>query len=468
MRNCLYLFTLLLLPAAVLAQNKNEDTEREKLIAASQSGASPLFFDPAATDIPVIHPGDFKNARECTVRKGLPNFFARARAGKPVTIGYIGGSITQAVYGYRTRSARYIQSMFPVTPMKAINAGVSGTGTDLGSCRIHEQLLQYHPDLVFIEFAANGAYRDGMEGMIRQIWQYDPHIDICLLYTIYNGQSKIYAAGEIPENIQGLESIAAYYNIPSVHVGIEAALLEKEDKLVWKADSLVPGKIVFSNDGIHPIEAGGNLYAGAIARAFNNMQDRAATEKHALPAPLIPGNWVDATMYEPAAAQFSKGWSKIELAQDAKLKQFAGWFPYVMTAEQPGVSFSFRFKGSMFGFFDIGGPGSGQVEVMVDFKPVKLKDKGIKGSRMLEINDQGNEVVNRFFPFCNNRYRGQYEMIAVTPGEHTVTITLSAKKADKAAILGPKQLADITANPAKYDRTVVYIGKILVRGQLLK
>ncbi len=27
----------------------------------------------------------------------------------------------------------------------------------------NEQVLQYHPDLVFIEFAVNGAYKDGME-----------------------------------------------------------------------------------------------------------------------------------------------------------------------------------------------------------------------------------------------------------------------------------------------------------------
>ncbi|NII27365.1 SGNH/GDSL hydrolase family protein [Pseudoflavitalea sp. X16] len=469
MRSYLCLLTAVLLSNLALAQNKSaEDTEREKLIAASQSGASPLFFDPAARDIPVIQPGDFNDLGEFVVRHGLPNFFHKAKAGKPVTIAYIGGSITQAIYGYRTRSARYIQSLFPSTPMKAINAGVSGTGTDLGSCRLQEQVLQYHPDLIFIEFAVNGAYRDGMEGMIRQIRQYDPHIDICLIYTIHGEQTKIYAAGEVPENIQGLEAITAYYNIPSIHLGMEAAMLEKADKLTWKGDSAVPGKVLFSRDGTHPLEEGGNLYAAAIARAFNAMQNKAAMVKYTLPAPLIPDNWEDAKMVAPSVAQFSKEFKKVSTAQDEKLKQFAGWFPYVMMAEQPGASFTFRFRGSMFGFFDIGGPESGQVEVRVDGKPVRVKEKGIKGSRTLEINDQGHEVVNRFFTFCNNRYRGQYELIAVTPGEHVVTITLSAQKSDKAAILGSKQLADITANPAKYDRTVVYIGKILVRGEVLK
>src|SRR5690606_36001811 len=104
----------------------------------------------------------------------------------------IGGSITQGNVCYRPQTAKYLQSMFPDVPLKAINAGVSGTGTDLGACRLQDQLLQYHPDLIFVEFAVNGAYAPGMEGIIRQIWQFDPEIDICLIYTINNGQTKIY------------------------------------------------------------------------------------------------------------------------------------------------------------------------------------------------------------------------------------------------------------------------------------
>ncbi len=73
--------------------------------------------------------------------------------------------------------------MYPAIPMKAVNAGVSGTGTDLGACRLHEQVLQYHPDLVVGEIAVNGAYKDGMERMIKeQIWKRDPTIDICLFF----------------------------------------------------------------------------------------------------------------------------------------------------------------------------------------------------------------------------------------------------------------------------------------------
>ncbi|HEX6428777.1 MAG TPA: SGNH/GDSL hydrolase family protein, partial [Niastella sp.] len=52
----------------------------------------------------------------------------------------------------------------------------------------------------------------------------------------------------------------------------------------------------------------------------------------------------------------------------------------------------------------------------------------------------------------------------VEPGLHTVTMKISAVRADKRSMLGEKQLSDITANPERYNRTVVYLGKILLCG----
>jgi len=451
----------------------NADKERESKIAATQGGATPLFFDPNTDNIPLITPGTYYNEQECNVRGGLPNVMAKLKAGKPVTIGYIGGSITQGMYCYRTQSAKYLQSLYPSVNMKWINAGVSGTGTDLGACRLYDQMLKYHPDLVFVEFAVNGAYQNGMEGIIRQVYKNNPNTDVCLIYTIFNGQTKVYQEGRIPENITGLEKIAAQYQLPSIHLGMEAAQLEKEDKLVWKGDTKATSdKIIFSADGIHPVTAGGNLYAAAIARSWNKIQQQgiATATKHVLPAPLIADNWEDAKMYAPQdIATFDRQWTKLDSKETANIKQFYGWFPYVMQAEQPGSSFTFKFKGSMFGFFDIGGPETGQLSVQLDGKPVRLQEISAKGYHLYKaIDTSGNDVINRFNNFCNNRYRGQYEFIETTPGVHTVTISIAAQKADKRKILGEKQLADITEHPEKYDRTAIYIGKILLRGEIIK
>lgn len=419
--------------------------------------------------MPLISPGDYSNGDECTVRSGLPHFFRKAAAGKPLTIGFIGGSITQGNQCYRRQTARYIQSMFPQAAMKGINAGVSGTGTDLGACRLYDQLMQYHPDLVFVEFAVNGAWPGGMEGIIRQIRRESPQTDICLIYTINRGEAKIYAAGQVPENIQGLEQLAVHYALPSIHMGREVTLLEQEGKLVWKSAEDVPGKIVYSRDGLHPIIAGGNLYAAAIARGMRKIQAANSVQPSALPAPLLADNWEDAGMYDPLQiATFSDGFKKTATDQ-LPLKQFHSWFPYVMTAEQPGAAFTFHFTGTMFGIFDIGGPEVGQLEAIVDGKPMRLASHSPKGTRFLseaeETDSSGSFIINRFNNFCNNRYRGQYEMIILPPGQHTVTLRLSAEKADKRTILGSAQLDDITRHPEKYDHGVVYIGKILLRGK---
>lgn len=446
------------------------DADRAK-IAASQAGASPLFFDPFETKTASIEVSNFNDARETNARGGLPNFLSKINAGKTVTVGFIGGSITQAMYGYRIQAAQLIQSKFPAATFKWMNAGVSGTGTDLGACRIGEQILKHQPDLVFVEFAVNGGYEAGMEGIIRQIIRNNPETDICLIYTVLNPQAKVYLKpGAIPENIQSLEKIAAHYNIPSIHLGIEPAMLEAANKLIWKGDANgITDKIVFSNDGIHPLAPGGNLYASAIARGISKMSGNTTAQKHVLPAALIADNWEDAAMLDPlAVAQFSKGWNKTKTAGDAALKQFSGWFPYVMEAEETGSAFTFRFKGKMFGLFNIGGPEVGQLSVKVDGQEMKLQEAAGRGFRLYKANKEtGADVLNLFNAFCNNRYRGQYDFIETPDGEHTVTVSISGQKADKIKILGDKQLKDITEHPEKYDRTVLYLGKILLRGTII-
>src|SRR5690606_23386718 len=170
------------------------------------------------------------------------------------TVAFIGGSITQGNYCYRLQTAKYLQTVYSETPFKWINAGVSGTGTDLAAFRLKEQVLDYQPDLIFIEFAVNKAYAEGMEGMIRQIITHNPNTAICIIYTILHGQTQYYQRGNIPENIQRLEKLADYYELPSIHLGMEAAALEKEGALIWKAEKQVEGKILFSKDGIHPLQ----------------------------------------------------------------------------------------------------------------------------------------------------------------------------------------------------------------------
>lgn len=438
-------------------------------IAASQGGASSLLFTTEDKEIPLIHPGDFYNEKECTVRKGLPNFYSKIKKGQEVTVAFIGGSITQGEYCYRLQTTQYMENAFSGVRFKWINAGVSGTGTDLGAFRIREQVLQYNPDLIFIEFAVNGGYPDGMEGMIRKIIKENPYTDICLIYTIYTGQTAFYQKGDIPQVIKRLEDIAAHYQVPSIHLGMEVAELEKEGQLLWKGSKeTAAGKILFSNDGVHPIADGGNLYAAAIARGLKKIQkENTSSQVCPLPDPLIGAEWEEAEMYVPSQiASFDRSWKEINTSENPSLKKFSGWFDTLMTSGKEGASFSFGFEGDMFGLFDIGGPEVGQVEMLIDGKLVQLKEIATKGFHLYEANDRmGSYTLNRFNSWCNNRYRGQYDVIKLERGIHQVTVRISSEKADKRKILGNGKQDDIMEYPEKYNQSVVYLGRILLRGK---
>lgn len=174
------------------------NADAENLIAASQADAPTSFFRANRADVNKIVSGNYNNPAETNIRKGLPYFFDKAKSGRKLKIAYIGGSITQAKSQYRTQSINAIQGMFPEAEITGINAGVSGTDTDLGACRLFDHVLKYNPDMIFIEFAVNGGYPYGMEGMVRQIIKHDNTVDICFIYTLMTGQFKYYQQGTIP------------------------------------------------------------------------------------------------------------------------------------------------------------------------------------------------------------------------------------------------------------------------------
>lgn len=442
-----------------------QDMTDEERIAASQGESSPLLYTVKADEVHLVGPGTFCDGRECTVRAGLGTFFDKLRENREVTVAFIGGSITQGDFCYRQQISRFMEERWPHVRFRWINAGVAGTGTDLGAFRIDSQVLGYDPDLVIMEFAVNGGYAPGMEGMIRKTICHDPSVGICLLYTVKSGQTEIYSRGDVPEGIKTLETLAEYYDIPSVHLGMEAAMLEKEGLLLWAGTEEEAGdRILFSRDGIHPLASGGDIYAAAIARALLKIRETSDGGEYVLPeSPMYGSRWDDACMYRPAdIAVYDDGWRVAVVADCPYLKKFSGWFDTILTSGEKGSSFSFSFEGDMFGFFDIGGPEAGQLEIVIDGKPVKLEACQDGGFRWWKAGSEGADELNRFNRWCNNRYRGQHDVIGVPFGVHHVTVSISGTDADKRSIL--PVTSDIDAHPERYAESVIWLGRILLRG----
>ncbi len=214
-----------------------------------------------------------QNAQEVNIRGGLPNFFHKIQNGEPITIGYLGGSITRAE-GYRILSADWLKEEYDNPNVSGINAGIGGTGSPLGVFRIQEGVLDNNPDLVFIEFAVNdgspsntSTIEKAMEGMVRQIWNDDPTTEICFIYTVKDDFLTDLQNDTYPTAAAAHDAVGAHYNIPSIHLGLEVAKMAERGELIFEKSNGVDGdgydengNLVFSKDGVHPTLAGHGLY----------------------------------------------------------------------------------------------------------------------------------------------------------------------------------------------------------------
>ena len=95
--------------------------------------------------------------------------------GKPVTIAFLGDSVTQGcfecytkedgkietVYDYKsafsTRLREIINLLYPSVQVNIINSGISGDGTKNGKTRIERDILPFSADLVVVSYGLNDA-----------------------------------------------------------------------------------------------------------------------------------------------------------------------------------------------------------------------------------------------------------------------------------------------------------------------
>jgi len=115
---------------------------------------------------------------------------------EPVTIAFLGDSVTQGcfecyltsptsietVFDYENAYSTHVRNMlgllYPNVQINIINSGVSGDRAAVGLERLDRDVLRYHPDLVVVGYALNDAcrgekglaeYEECLGAMLRQI-----------------------------------------------------------------------------------------------------------------------------------------------------------------------------------------------------------------------------------------------------------------------------------------------------------
>ncbi|AXT62271.1 hypothetical protein D1816_18515 [Aquimarina sp. AD10] len=262
---------------------------------------------------------DPNTSEELRMRNGIPNLFEKLNTKKNINIGYIGGSITRQT-GWSDNVFSWFQNQYKDIRFTEINAAVPGTGADFAASRVKNDLLVHKPDVVFIEYRVNGGggyEARAIEGLVRQIWETDPNIDICFVYTVGEWMldrlmvGKQYGFGII------IEEMANTYGIPSIDLGVEVVKQLKADQLVFKNSSPVKGKVVFSKDGVHPNADGHKIYSDIVVRSIMTMHDIGEDGPHKIPKPIVFNHFSNSSLLSVNNATKSSGWQSVNVNTDA-------------------------------------------------------------------------------------------------------------------------------------------------------
>ena len=228
--------------------------------------------------------------RDCTqyihARRPLYHTAEAIRRGH-ITIGFIGGSITEPVTDGRRWSAKvtdWFVAEFPGLIVDEENIAKGATGSLNAILRVEDEILAYHCDLVFVETAVNddpfvwGACR---EGLLRKLMKNDA-CDVVLTYTYNQPMYDTMLAGNLPPTILDWEELAEHYQISSVHMARYTFDLVMDGFLRW--DEWLP-------DTLHPDHAGSRLYAEPVCRLLRREIDTAQPVSIPLSAPIHADNW---------------------------------------------------------------------------------------------------------------------------------------------------------------------------------
>ena len=311
-----------------------------------------LYIHPTVISRSLINKGDTSH---------LKAVISRAEKGEPVTIGVIGGSITQGANSsepdlcYANLVLKWWKDSFPNTNFHFVNAGIGATGSHYGVLRLTRDLLNHAPDFVVIEYAVNDPNTkdsaETLEGIVRQLLKSHKSPALLLLFMMRtNGENAQ----------QCLSKIGEHYNLP---------MISFRDAL-WP--EIEAGRLQWSEamaDEVHPNDKGHAYAAELVTRYLEDIKRDTASQiqlpfSEHLPVPLISDLFDRVHLYEAGelSPTVDHGWTRDTSSSE--------W-----TASTPGSTFECEVYGKYIAirYYRIHGD-MGRVGVYVDSRPPVVLD----------------------------------------------------------------------------------------------
>lgn len=281
-------------------------------------------------------------------QRGALPYTGKALKNKKLTIGFLGGSITEQAEENHWPEAvvNWFVEAYPAVRITSENAAIGATGSDLAAFRVERDILSRPCDLIFVEYAVNDldlstdARTQSREGLVRKLLRHAA-ADVVFVYTFSQPMTVYFAKGQLPPSIAEFEQLAEHYQISSVQMGLYAFDLVRRGRMRW--EEWLP-------DGLHPHFRGSLSYGEAVIAFLKTALACPDTpaEARALPAPFHPGNWENCRLL-PFDALTLRGPWKIQRSTNSV------WADHYLETCSIDAELEFEFTGrACLVFFDFG------------------------------------------------------------------------------------------------------------------
>lgn len=285
------------------------------------------------TEKGLIHRGNWSRLKKC---------MKKALSGEKVTVGFLGGSITQGSLSstpetcYAYLVYEWWKQKFPETEIVYINGGIGGTTSQFGVSRVKEHMLCHEPDFLLIEFAVNDDntefFEETYEGLIRTVLGSEKTPAVLLMNNVR------YDNGVNAEEIHS--RVARAYQLPMVSM----------KPVIWPevCSGAIPREEI-TPDGLHPNDAGHRLVAGVVTSFLEQVygeihnEEQSAFADGRLPLPVTANAYEHSVRYQNHNSKpVLEGFEADKAPSSDILDIFSGGF----TASRKGDKITFLITGT--------------------------------------------------------------------------------------------------------------------------
>ncbi len=283
-------------------------------------------------------------------------------------IAYMGSSVTVQKEGYRIFLQKFLREHFAQEHLE-ICAAIGGVGAITGVFTMDEDVIDYAPDLCFIEYMVSDRIEvntpqseigKAIEGIVRKLNQID-----CKIIFLYRYIEQELISDRYHYALNEYEKIAEYYQINSIDFG--GYIQDCIERQKYAREKLF-------KDHTHTNRLGSEVAANYIADALKTIfESNIKDTDYKNTNPVYPDNYSDTAIVYVNESFLSKQNNYTQGSCSDKVKNHQSKnkdYQYIEIASDN--SFQFKMKGELIGLMVIVGRDSGMIEFSADDRSQKV------------------------------------------------------------------------------------------------